>query len=226
MRLVDIEKDLKKLIENNANDTAVYNKIYELVYNFLLYKKALNTDLEYEEVAEIATEDLFLKIHNGNTITSWLGYINVSHFGYIRIYKKKFASEIIETEDSPEMADGITLMSASSLLHNPIDFAKTENLAYIEDSLEKTIDAILNKSVFMKYTSEYYIAKASIILSILLNKFVVVGKDKSNQNYIHILYILVKDKIIQTIGVGNNNLAEALRRYAKDYFYVEDVLSE
>ena len=226
MRLVDIEKDLKNLIINEASDTEIYEKIYELVYRFLKYKKALFTDFEYEEVAAIGAEDLYLKMHNGTRLTSWIGYINLSHFSYIREFRKKYSSEIISTKDNPELADGVTLMSAASLLQNPLDFLKSENLQYIESGIEKTIDDVLDNSIFLKYTSEYYNAKISIILSILLGKFVIFGTEKKNKNYIHILYVLVKDNVIKNIGFGNNNLSESLRQYAIDYFYVEDCYEE
>lgn len=225
MRLVDIEIELKQLIENNASDMDVYNKIYDLVYRFLKYKKALNNEFEYEETASIGAEDLFLKIYNGMPIVSWIGYINLSHFAYIREFKKKYYSEVIPTEGNPKLAEGITLMSAASLLQNPFDFLKTENLEYIENGIEHTINKILDNSVFLNYTKEYYNAKVSIILSILLGKFVVFG-DKKDKNYIHILYILTKDKIMKNIGFGDNILSEALKQYALEYCCVEDRYSE
>ena len=225
MRLIDIEEELKQLIDSNPSDTDLYNKLYEFVYRFLKYKKVMNNEFEYEEVASIGAEDLFLKISNGGKVSSWLGYINISHLGYVRKKKKKYFSEVIETEGNPKLAEGITLMSAASLLQNPFDFLKTENLEYIENNIETTINWVLDDSMFLRYTEEYYNAKLSIILSILLGKFVLFG-DKKNKNYVHILYVLAKDAIINTIGFGSNNLSESLRQYALDYCCVEDEYRE
>ena len=221
MRLVDIEKDLKKLFDNGASDLEVFKQIYELVYNFLKYKKLLNNELEYEEVASIGAEDLFYRVNRGVIITSWLGYINASYMRYINEYRKKYSPEVVNVEDNPALADAITLMSASSRLQNPLDYEKVENMKYIQSDIINTINSVLDNSIFMKYTGEYFTAKASIILSILLEDFAVYGADKTYANYIHLLYVQVKDKIIKTIGMSHYNMSDALKRFVFECLYPE-----
>lgn len=215
MRLIDIEREIKAEIEKDRSSPQVYESIYKLLYQFMVRKKLLNSIQDYEEVSHIGATNLYLKIVNGDNIRSWIGYINLSHISYINQYKRWYRSELIETENNPDLADAVTIMSASSALQNSIDLETAMNLIYMEKSIRCTVIEILNKSKYRDYTKEYYDAMASILLSILGGRFMVYGS-KVDKVYIHMLYELTKERIIKYIGQGGYNFEDVLRQYTME----------
>lgn len=222
MRLIDIENEVKSLAEGNIENPLLYKRIYDLVYYFLRSKRALNYAQDYEEVAAIGADDLYMKLFKGGHITSWLGYINLSHRTYILTYYKKYRSEIIDTTDNPDLADAITVMSASSALQNNSNFDSVLNLSYIGNCLIKSIDEVLDNSPILNYTPEYYTAKMSILLSILNKSFIMFGSNWHDRNYIHLLYVATKDEITKTIGTGTYYLSDVLQQFTLDNINGED----
>ena len=212
MRLIDIENQLKKLIAVDRTDPKVYYTIRELLYQFLVRKKLLNNIQDYEEVSHIGATNLYLRIVNGDEIRSWIGYINLAYISYINQYKRWYRSELIDTISNPDLADAITIMSASSSLQNSIDLETVVNLVYMEKSIKMTVAEVLSYSKYREYTKEYYDAMLSILLSMLNRKFVVYG-NKLDKTYIHILYEVSREKIIRNIGQGGYNFEDVLRRY-------------
>ena len=221
LRLVDMESRLKKLVDNDINDPKVYNAIYDLLYNFLIRKKLLNSYQDYEEVSHIGAEHLYMHILNGAKITSWLGYINLSYMSYINRYKRFYRSELIDTNSNPELADAIVTMSASSALQNNIDLETIVNMQYIEKSITNTIKEVLNLSRYVEYSKEYYDAMLSLLLSIINGNLVIYG-DRKEKSYINILYVLTKDKICRCIGQGNYNFNDVLRQYTMEMSIFSD----
>lgn len=215
MRLIDIENCLKLQIEEDKSDPKVYSMIYNLLYQFLVRKKLLNSLQDYEEVSHIGATNLYLKIINGDEIHSWIGYINVAYISYINQYKRWYRSELIDTVDNPDLANALTIMSASSSLQNYIDLETIINIQYMEKSIKNTVNEVLGYSKYREFTREYYDAMLSILLSILSKKFVVYGS-KLDKAYIHILYELAKDKIIRSIGQGGYNFEDVLRQYTME----------
>ena len=71
MRLIDIESEIKELIEIDIEKPIVYQKIYDLVYFYLKRRHLLCTEQDFEDVAHIGATDMYLKVFNGGEIHSW-----------------------------------------------------------------------------------------------------------------------------------------------------------
>ena len=68
-RLVDIENNIKKLIEEDINNPEIYNQIYDLVYFWLKRNKKMSYDQDAKEVAQLMAEDLYLKAYQRKSCT-------------------------------------------------------------------------------------------------------------------------------------------------------------
>lgn len=204
MRLVDIEKDIKNLIEEDINNPEVYNKIEELSYLFLMRNHLMSTGKSAADVAQLIASDLYLKICNGKEIISWIGYINRSYHAYIREYNKINKSEVINTEGDYDLETGIINMSMSSTASNVIEFNRVIDNEYF-DNLPKIVDGIMKKSKYREFTGDYNNARLSIVLSLSAGKFINYGMSTAESMYVRMLYSLTKDKILHNINEGKDN---------------------
>lgn len=199
-RLVDIEKDIKRLIEENGvEDERIYTKIFELSYFFLRRNKLMSTPKEAEDVAYTIAEELYLKIYNGGEIYSWIGYINRSYQAFIRVINNMNRSEIIDTSSDYELREAIVSMSTSN--NNNESQRRTLDKIYFE-SLPLVIDNVMNRSIYDKYTSNYLNSKLSILLSLQSGNFISYNQEEiKDEMYTRMLYVKVKDKIVEAVAL-------------------------
>ena len=198
MRLVDIEKKLKSTLEkSDLRDREVYDCIYELCYEFLSRGKKLSNANETEEVAYIMSEELYIKLLNGGSIISWLGYISKSYHAYIRMWRKIYCSEIINASDNLELAEAIVSMGAS--IDNNFEYQRIADRDYIM-SIPVVVDEVLRNSRYIKGTKEYINARLSLLLSICSEKYISYGQSEGNKLYTGMLLAVIRDKIEKVVS--------------------------
>lgn len=201
MRLVDIEKQIKVLIEEDVTNPEIYNKIYDLAAYFLRWKKAV-PEYDIDGVASIVAEELYLKVYNGAEIISWIGYLSRFYHAAIRVWRKMNSSELIDATDNYELAQGVIMMSTSGSLTDTESYQKVFDNLYF-DSLPLTIDSVMEASRYAEYTKEYMNARLSIVLSLCSNKFISYNLSKSEEMYTRMLYNLAKDRIVENVKDNN-----------------------
>jgi len=193
MRLVDIEKQLKVLIEQDISDPEVYRTIYKLSYLYIKRKHLMSTTEAADQVAHLMAQDLYLKIYNGKEIHSWLGYMSKCYHSYIRDYNRINKSEIIDVEGNYDLKEGIISMSTSNDNSN-YDFSCIEDKDYILN-LMKVVDRVLVKSKYCDNSKVYLNSKLSIILSFSKGHFIYYNLPEGEVAYTKMLYLLCKDII-------------------------------
>lgn len=198
MRLIDIENNIKKLVNEDINNPEVYNEIFKLSYLFLMRKRLLSNAEYAEEVAWIMAEDLYMKILSGGQIISWIGYINKYYHGAIRTWRKMYSSEVIDTTGNLDLEEAIIAMSVS----NDAEYQNVLDNMYLS-SVTKVIDYVLDNSKYIEYTHEYTFAKISILVSLLRGEFIEYNLNDSEVNYTRLLYNKVKYSIIKGIKEDN-----------------------
>ena len=208
MRLVDMEKELKCCIEKyGPNNGIVFNKIYELCYEYFRRNKKMNNAVETEETSMILAETLFLKICKGSPIHSWLGYINISAIAAIRKYRKMTSSEIIDISEDPLLEESIISMCSSGLTdtgeadyYNIFDEDFISNIPFL-------IEEIMDKCCrYYKYTSKWN----NLYLFILLNLYNEDGIiypfiDESEIEYSKLMLSLAKNKLVYNLKLNCEN---------------------
>lgn len=225
MRLIDYENRIKEMVKEDKNNPEIYDWLFNLLYIFFKRNKIIRKDSECVEVAQIGATDLYNKIYNGMEFYALLGYINVVYKAYLYEYRKSYCSEIIDATDNKDLSDAIILMSASSSISQRTNYEKILNQEYI-DNLENTIDYILDKSKYLKWTKIYYNAKMSIMLSMLYGRFNPYDLDEHNINYVRMLYILTVDTIINNISTSNDKVVDIFKQYTLDNLNTDDTTND
>lgn len=216
MRLIDMENELKALIEKDPKSPEVYNKIYKLSEYYLNWRKLLNNSHDVEEVATIMAEDLYMKIYRGGSIGSWIGYIRLYCKAAIRIWRKMTSSEIIDTSNDICLAESIVLMSTSY----PKSFEDDRIIDEMYfDNIPQVIDTIMeNISRYPKYTKAYMNCKLSILLSINAGRFISYNLDKESLSYTRLIYNVILNNILKEFKMNNvkraDNSLTLLQMYA------------
>jgi len=198
-RLIEIENNIKKLIEEDINNPKVYDEIFNLSHKFLMRKKLLSSAESAEEVAHIMAEDLYMKILSGNPIHSWLGYINKYYHGAIRTWRRMCGSEIIDTTDDLPLQDAIISMSTTD---TTLEYEKVLDSAYI-DSIVSVVDFVLNESRYNEYTHDYVFGRMSILISLCRGYFVDYNLNTDEIPYTRFLYNKIKLLILKGIKRDN-----------------------
>lgn len=207
MRLVDIEKELKVLIEKDIESPDVYNCLYKLSYQYLLHKKAISNYDDAAIVAHTMAEELYLKIYTGGHISSWLGYMSLSYHAFIRVWRKMTQSEIIDISDDSNMEEAIVNMCMSSSSSSKHDYQKLYDESYI-DHVEDLIDIIIDNSAIPTDTSKSLNIKLSVMLSLMNGKYTEYHIDERDSNYTRMLYNKVKDIICTNIECISDGYSE------------------
>lgn len=199
MRLIDIENKIKRLIAEDINNPEIYKNIYDLCYLFLMRRHYVDYPFQADEVATIMAEDLYMRIlKTDNTISSWLGYISKYYHMAIRYWRKINSSEIIDTTNDYDMREAILSMS-SSLGMQDEDYRIVIDMMFF-DSIPGMVDSVLENSRYFPDTLEYSEAKYTILVSLCRGVFTDSGCSINNTEYIHLLYNIVRSKILDIIN--------------------------
>ena len=223
MRLIEIENKIKELVEvGNFENPELYQTIYDLVYFYFKRRKLLTYQQDFEEVSHLGATDLLLKVYNGNKINSWIGYLNVAYHGYIREYRKKYRSEIIDTNNNIPLRNAIYMMSASSAFQPMANYESVIVKEYINDIID-TIDEVMNMSKYFEYTKAYYNTELTLLLSILNEQFLPYNRMTEDEElYARMLYVKLMDKIIANIGYGTFNQDNVLTQYTLEMLQINE----
>ena len=197
MRLVDIERKIKSTIEESGlSDPEAYENIYSLCFEFLYRGKKMSTRKDTEEVASLMAEELYMKLVNGGSIISWLGYISKCYHAYIRMWRGMNKSEIIDTEDNYNVYEAVINMSTG--MDNKMEYQKVVDKEYLM-VVPSVIDGVMKRSRYVFDTKEFINAKLSIILSIAAGKFINYGNDDINSMYTNMLFQYTVSEISRSI---------------------------
>lgn len=199
-RLVDIEQEIKDLIEEGNGDLSnpkIFNKIYDLIrFWFLRTKKITNYNI-LDSVAMEGAEMLYIKLLKGGHINSWLSYISLAYQSFIREYKKMNGTEFIDVTNDPLLAEAIVNMSCSTV-YEP-EFEESENLQLI-DLIPGIIDEVVDNSTYEPYSREYYTARMALSLSMVASKYISIYMESDEEReYNKLLYDLTKKKITERV---------------------------
>lgn len=207
MRLVDIEKELKALIEKDITSPDVYNCLYKLSFQYLLHKKAISNYDDCAIVAHTMAEELYLKVYNGGHINSWLGYMSLSYHAFIRVWRNMTQSQIIDVEGRSDLEEAIVNMCTSSATSNSYDYQVMYDRSYLE-SIDKLVDLVVDNSAVPSDTKKSMNMKLSIMLSVTYGRYIEYHIDDADSNYNRLLYNKVIDVIsnnLKSISVSNDS---------------------
>lgn len=194
-RLINIENEIKRLIEIDKTDPKVFEKIQELVYKFLLRNKVFpNYDIA-KEVSYTISEYMYMKTLDDtkNPICAWIGYINKIYPSYVREYYNK-QTEIIDTSGNRDLETAVVRMISGSTMDDD-----SINQIYARDyikSVPKIIEEILDRSHFYRYTPEYLNARVSLLLSVVNDKFVGYNLNEVDAAYTKLLYKVLCSRLV------------------------------
>lgn len=204
MRLVEIEDQIKDLIKEDINNPEIYRKIWDLVYFWLKRNKKMSYDNEAREVADIMAEDLYLKVYMGKPVYSWLGYIAISYISYIKMWRKENTTEIIDTRESPEIAETLIEMSSASNISSQKNYDLILSEVYINE-ISKVIDSVLEDSRVKPYTKDWLNSRITLLLSLGRGKFVPYRLSEGTSQYCRMLLVKIKDKIHKDLATTMKN---------------------
>lgn len=195
MRLVDIENEIKFRIDADKNDPEIYNLMYDLCHKYYMRNKFLSCKEEASEVAGLMAHDMYMKLFDPTSpqISSYCGFIKSNYLFYIRVWRKRFKMEIIDTNGKNGLADTIVRMCSASSIDN-----QAYNNIFISDfvkNLPNLVDRCLEASNFYPYTKEWLNAKTSLLLSLANNGYVSYGLDEADSRYCNMLYRALCDEI-------------------------------
>jgi len=200
---VDIEKELKVLVEKDVKNPEVFNKILELCYTYLMRRKIVATSDDALDVATIMAEDLYMRVYKGKThINSWIGYISKSYHSGIRQWRENFSTEIIETNDNYELGNAIMQMCYS--MPTSEDYKIIADFSFLEQ-IPETVDSVMKDSKYYEYTKSYLNTKLTLLISLNKGKFLKYNLDSSESNYARLLFAVVKNKICENIRINNSS---------------------
>lgn len=204
MRLVDMENQLKRTIEDKGvKDPIVFDKIYELCYEYMRRGHKMNTIAETEDTAMILAETLYMKVYKGDMIHSWLGYINISVIAAIRKYRKMTSSEIWETNNDSGLEESIINMcSSGSMSVNESSYSHIFN----QDCISKIylfVEEILDNCCrYYRDTSEWNNIYLFILISLLNGYPVYVFINDDEIQYARMMLSIVRDKLLQDFKIS------------------------
>jgi len=197
MRINDLEKKLKKLIEEDINDPDVYNMIFELSKYYLKQNKVLSQNIPLEEVAHLMAEDLYMKILRGGEIRAWLGYMNFAYKQAVGTWQKMFGREFIDARDDYDLENAIVSMSVAGG-YDVTPFQHLYDNSYIE-GLTVQIDKLMEASRCVEGTAEFMNVRLSLILSMSHGMFVSYHLDDAQRQYtsalLNVLQIMIRDDL-------------------------------
>lgn len=204
MRLVEIENQLKKIIEEKGvKDPIVFNKIYELCFEYIRRGHKMNTIDETEDTAMILAETLYMKIYKGEMIHSWLGYINISVIAAIRKYRKMTSSEIWDTANDSNLEESIINMcSSGSMSLNESNYSHIFNEECISKIYVSVEDILDNCCRYYRDTSEWNNIYLFILISLLNGYPVYIFIDEHEIQYARMMLSIVRDKLSQDFKIS------------------------
>lgn len=188
-RLTTIEKDIKKMLEEDFNNPDVYPLILELSHLWLMRNKILFNSEDAYEVAVLMSEDLYLKREK---VISWIGYISKSYRRYVDEWLK-VQPQIVDASENEPIEKLIIQMSAGSALDNN-DISEIYTADYLR-TLPKVVDGLLEDSKFYRDTREFLNSKITLMLSLKNGKFTRFGLSEIDANYVKVLYRILMDRI-------------------------------
>lgn len=209
MRLVDIEKEIKHLIETDPNNEDIFNRIYDLAYLYFKRTKYVNSDEESKGVALICAEDIYMKYLRGTPIYSYIGYINKAKILYVKTYRKMTESEIFDTRDDYRLREAIEEIAYSSAdaykKYMEIDFEDSLN------SIPYYVDKILKESCRYRVdSSEYLNIKISICMTLAVGEITTLFLPNNLDGYFKLMLKHVKDRLLEEIYQDNVDYVESL----------------
>lgn len=197
MRINDLEKKLKRAIEEDVNNPDVYNMIFELSKYYLKQNKVLSCTIPLEEVAHLMAEELYMKILRGGEINKWLGYMNFAYKQAVGTWQKMFGREFIDCRDDYDLENAIVSMSVAGG-YELTPFQHLYDNSYIE-GLTVQINKLMDASRCVEGTSEYMNVRLSLILSMTHGMFVSYHLDDSQRQYanalLNALQIMIRDDL-------------------------------
>jgi len=201
-----MESELKRLVAEDVKNPEIYNKIFELSKSFIIRGKYVSNFTNVVDIATIIAEELYLKIYNGGKIDYWVAYIGKTMPAYIRIWKKLYGSEIIDTEDNFEMSNAILSMSFS----NNNNYSSVTDYDFI-NYLPNIINNVLNEIKYYKDTKPYLNIRLSLLLSFIKGDFVSYNLSDIESSYARFVFSVVKEIIKDNLRENNvidNDLGE------------------
>lgn len=197
MRLIEIEDNIKKLVEEDINNPEIYNEIQKLAYLYLKRYKKMNKDIEAVEVSHLVAAELYYKIVSGGQIFSWIGYMSKTMIWFIRKYRSMTDTQIIDATDDTQLHEAILSMSVRSENDSKYD----EIVDYIAvDDIPNIVNRILERTCrYDSDSSEYMNIYMSIMTSLILDRFVTLFVDEDIQPYCRLMYSIIKDKLTSEV---------------------------
>lgn len=188
-RLINIENEIKRMIEKDKTDPKIFDKIQELVYKFFLRNKIFYDYDSAKEVSYDIAEYLYMsKVlkETDTPITAWIGYINRVYPTYVRNYLQRTQSQIIDTSKDRDLETAVIRMISGSTMDDD-----SISQIYAKDylnSLPRIVEEVMRYSHFYEYTEEYINARVSLLLSIAADRYIPYRLNEVDAAYTRVLY--------------------------------------
>lgn len=209
MRLIEIEDQIKDMIKEDVKNPEIYYKIWDLAYFWLKRNKKMSYDNEAREVADLIAEDLYLKVYMGKPVYSWIGYIAISYISYIKMWRKENTTEIIDTRESPEVAETLIEMSTSSNISSQANYDLILSEVYLNE-MSEVINSVLEESRINIDTKDWLNARITLLLSLERGEYIPYRLTEENSQYCRMLLTKIKDKIHKDLTVNFKNYTSNL----------------
>lgn len=191
-----MENHLKELIEKDIHSNDVYYQIYELAFEYLRRNKLMNNESEYDGVATLVAEDLYMKILKGGTITSWIGYIAMSKMGFIRQYRKMTSSEIWDVSDNVSLRDSIISMCSSGSYELAVSLYNDSNTMLSMPDIPNQIESIMESHCrYNRYSSVWMNLYVSALLTIMKGSVVEYRLKEGEAMYLRVMLARIEEKL-------------------------------
>lgn len=191
MTLAEYEAKINTLLDEDVNNQEAYELMIKMIKYFLVSKRCCKCDEDYTDIAQLITEDFYLKIVDNNPVKAYLGYLNKSWRRYVSEYYR-YEREVIDTTE-----DNFLSYVKKDLFgeYSVVDFMNTENVIYLE-KIQKTIEYVMETSCKYDHDSAVYInLELSLILSLLRGEEVYFHLNKEQEFYLKLLLASLQARI-------------------------------
>lgn len=225
MKLIEIENELKEMLKAvNVSDSDIFNKIYQLGYEYIKRYGHVYDEKDRIEIATMLTEDLYLKLYKGGSIKSWIGYMSFAVKASIRQYRKMTSTEIFDVSENPAMIDGILSACTDTTDACSSQYSKIYAIDLINELPHYIKRTLENCCRYKMYTSEWNSIYLCILVSLANNKTVITHiEDEGLKNYVKLMCSLILDKISQKLRTSLDLESKKCSSNALQLFTLENL---
>ena len=163
--VLEIEKRLTYLVENDVNNEEIYILLKKLANIYINQNKYVYGYSGVEDVCHDVAADLWMSILQGRRVNAWIYYIGkMIKLTYVK-KQKELEHEIIDTRGDPIAKDSIKRMCAASAISCFSDFEDMSKNLFL-DGVSELLEKTMSHTKFKKGSKDWLSLYTNLTLSL------------------------------------------------------------